>query len=182
MTLQEKIESAFAHRRMPAEVIEPEQYNQFDSDVEEALWFAGRDWRQITCQDWQQHSAAAIFLSPDAFAYYLPSLLIQTIRNPKEYPDVAVNSILWQLDRSPNVEGWDDHFTNRFLGLRTEEYEAIREWLLFVCENVPHFSYGDAASGPGETFGRAFDTINLLQQETELQKMTDPEDSGAESI
>jgi hypothetical protein len=181
MTLQEKIESAFAHRRMPAEVLEPEQYNQFDSDVEEALWFAGRDWRQITCKDWQQHSSAAIFLSRDAFAYYLPSLLILTIQNPKEYPDMAVNSIIWQLDRSPSVEGWDQGFTRRFLGLSTEEYEAIKEWLIFVCENVPHFSYGNAASGPGETFGRAFDTINLLQQETELQKMIDQEDSRTDS-
>ncbi|SRR5258708_37068099 len=182
MTLQEKIESAFAHRRMPAEVIEPEQYIQFDSDVEEALWFAGRDWREITVKDWQQRSSAAIFLSREAFPYYLPSLLILTIQNPNSYPEMAVDSIIFALDRSPNVEGWDEGLTRRFLGLKAEEFEAIKEWLLFVCENVPHFSYGDAASGPGETFGRAFDTIDLLQKETELQNLVDRDDSGATSI
>ncbi|MFZ0747667.1 MAG: DUF6714 family protein [Terracidiphilus sp.] len=181
MNLVKKIEMAFARRCMPTEVIEPEQYIQFDSDVEEALWFAGRDWREITSKDWQDHSDAVHFLSPEAFAYYLPSLLILTIQNPKGYPDMAVDPLIGKLDRSPSVEGWNDSFSRRFLGLSSEEYEAIKEWLLFACENIPQAFWGAAASGPGDGFGRTFDTVDLLQKETELRRMIDQEGSGIES-
>jgi hypothetical protein len=166
ISLREKIEKAFAHRQMPTEVVEPEEFLQFDSDVEEALWFAGRDWHEITCEDWRSHNCAVTFLSPEALAYYLPSLLTLTVENPKEYPDLAVDSLINELDRTPCVDGWDDHFRSRFLGLRPEEYDVMKAWLLFMCENFTNYSCGAAASGPGETFGRAFDTIDLLQEET----------------
>jgi hypothetical protein len=180
--LTDKIETAFSHRCMPTEVIEPEQHMRVDSDVEEALWFADRDWHDITSQDWQQRDCAVTFLSRDAFAYYLPSLLIVTVQDPQNYPDLAVGSLISSLDRSPDVAGWDDLFTRRFLGLRSEEYDAIKEWLLFVCENVSYFRYGDAASGAGETFGRAFDTIDLLQRESELQRAMEVGNPEASSM
>ncbi|HET8823509.1 MAG TPA: hypothetical protein VFM77_00145, partial [Terriglobales bacterium] len=71
MTLAEKIEHVFSSRTRPAQVV-PDQVLQFDSDVEEALWFSGRDWRDLTWQDWQEHSCAFYFFRPEAFAYYLP--------------------------------------------------------------------------------------------------------------
>ena len=43
MSLIKKIEAAFAHRQMPAEVVNMEGRYQIDSDVDDALWFQGRD-------------------------------------------------------------------------------------------------------------------------------------------
>jgi hypothetical protein len=166
---------------MPTEVVEPEAYIQFDSDVEDALAFAGKGWHEVTCEHWRKHYCAVNFLSPEAFAYFLPSLLTLTVQNPKEYPDLAVDSLINLLDRSPSTEGWNDHFSKRFLGLRSEEYEIMKEWLLFMCEKLADYGCEDAASGPGETFGRAFDTVALLQKETELQNMIDRADSSDRS-
>jgi hypothetical protein len=179
-SLRERIEKAFAHRKMPAEVVEPDAYIQFDSDVEDALSFAGKDWREITCEHWRKRYCAVHFLSPEAFAYYLPSLLAVQTLQPQGKTDLAVDSLISSLDRSPSTEGWDDHFRSRFLGLTTEEYAVMKEWLLYLSETVTDYGWGDSASGPGETFGRAFDTIDLLQKETELQNWIDRE--GSETV
>ncbi|HEY1646913.1 MAG TPA: DUF6714 family protein [Terracidiphilus sp.] len=177
MSLIEKIELAFAHRQMPAKVVDMEGRFQVDSDVEAALWFEGRGWREITTTDWEQHSCAVFFLSDEAFAYYLPSLLILTIKDPEGCPDLAVDSFVGLLDRTPDVKGWDLPFTNKFLGFRREECEALKEWLLFACEIVSLKGYGISDGGPGDKFGRAFENVSLLQQETELRHLN--RDSGA---
>ncbi len=162
-SLQEKIEEAFAGRAMPHEVIDPSVF-QFDSDVEEALWFAGRDWRELRWRDWLEHSAALLFFSREAFAYYLPSLLLLSAQSPTEW-SYAVDSLIGELDRSPSVEGWNEYFTRRFLGLRREELEAMKEWLLCLCGSDLYRGHGYAACGPGERFARAFETVDLIQKE-----------------
>ena len=181
MTLQQRIEKAFAHRRIPAEVVEMEGRFQIDSDVEDALWFKGRDWHVLTVEDWHRRHLGFYFLSPEAFAYYLPSLLILTILNPKDYPGLAVDSFLWQLDRSPGPENLDPPLIDRYSVLNDEEFNAIKEWLLFACESVPQAFGGAAASGPGDGFGRVFDTLELLQKEAERHDMGDHKSSGAGS-
>jgi hypothetical protein len=163
MTLSEKIERTFAWRERPTEVVEAGSYIQYDSDLEEALWFAGREWRSITWQDWQEHPVAFGFFSRDAIAYYLPSALLLSLQRPQEEL-ASASSLIGMLDWSPCVECWTDHFRDRFLGLRAEEYDVIKEWLLFISDFEIYRIYG--TSGPGDIFGRAFDTVNLLQRET----------------
>jgi hypothetical protein len=172
MNLAEKIERAFGLRPKPAQVILVDEILQFDSDVEEALWFSGRNWHDLTWQDWEEHRSAIFFFAPDAFAYYLPSVLILSVQNPALSLDAA-DSLVGELDRSPSVEGWHKSFTNRFFALQLEELDVLKEWLLQVCEYVPYQRWGLAASGPGDTFGRAFDTIELLQKEIELRRLAD---------
>lgn len=175
-TLQEKIEAAFAGRTMPAEVIDPSVF-QFDSDVDEALWFAGRDWRELRWKDWLEHSAAPLFFSREAFAYYLPSLLLLSAQNPNDWSS-AVDSLLGELDRSPSVEGWNEHFTRRFLGLRRAELDAMKEWLLCMCDSPFYRGYGYAACGPGERFARAFETVDLIQKELAQRESGGAANSG----
>ena len=59
--LREEIERAFGWRKMPDNVIDekPENLLDPDSDILDALWFAGRDWRDITVEDWRQHFCRA---------------------------------------------------------------------------------------------------------------------------
>lgn len=178
--LIDKIEKAFAHRPMPAEVVNMEGRSQIDSDVDDALWFQGRDWRGLTRDDWEKRHWGVIFLSPGAFAYYLPSLLVLAIQDPQHYPDLTIQSFMMELDRSPGKANWDPPLTDRFFGWSTEEYEAMKDWLLFASENIPGLFHGAAASGPGDGFGRAFETIDLLQKETELQNKIDQEKSDAD--
>ena len=170
MTLSERIERAFEHREMPDSVVDMTNRFQIDSDVEEALWFKGRNWHSITWDDWQKHSDAIFFFDPEAFAYYLPSLLLLSSQNPDEAL-MAADSLINELDQSPDPEGWTDGLVRRFLGLDPAELDVMKDWLLQVCEYVPYKGWGIAASGPGDTFGRAFDTLNLVQQEVERRRL-----------
>lgn len=162
----EKIEKAFVRRSMPAEVVEPQEYIQFDSDVEDALWFAGKDWHDLTWKDWKEHCCAVHFFSRDAFAYYLPSVIYLSLQNPKDCM-LAADTVICDLDISPYVESWTNGVVHRYLGLYPEEYDLLKEWLLFICELPQYQGVGISASGPGELLGRAFDTVDLLQKETE---------------
>lgn len=165
MTLTEKIHQAFAHRQKPAEVVDMTDRAQIDSDVEETLWFAERDWQDITWKDWEEHSVATSFFSKDAFAYYLPSVLLVSLKDPNSVL-MAAESVIWDLDRTPSTEGWDDLFIEHFLGLRFDEYEVMKEWLLQLCEYPAYKRCGNAGSGLGDSFGRAYDTLALLQHES----------------
>jgi hypothetical protein len=170
MKLAEKIERAFAERQMPLNLVEAANLAHPDSDVEDALWFTGRDWHELRWQDWQGHSSAIYFFVPDAFAYYLPSVMILSLQNPAEELMVA-DALISELDCSPDPEGWTDALVSRFLLLNRAELDVMREWLLQLCEYAPYKSYGIAASGPGDKFGRAFDTLDLLQKEVERRRV-----------
>jgi len=163
MKLSEQIERVFSSRTKPVQVRLADEVIQLDDDVEDALWFSGRDWHELTWQDWQEHSCAIYFFDPEAFAYYLPSLLLLSAQNPKDSLNAA-DSLISELDRSPDPKGWTEGFVSRFLELNRAELDVLKEWLLQVCEYVPYKQVGLAASGPGDTLGRAFDTINLLQE------------------
>jgi hypothetical protein len=164
------IERAFGRRSVPAQVIEMEGRVQIDSDIDDALWFQGRDWRDLTVDDWRRRHWGFGYMSPEGFAYYLASVLTLTLKNSKEYPDLAVQSFLWQLDRSPGVENLDPHVSHRYLEFTKEEFETLKEWMLWACDNVPNVFYGVASGGPGDGFGRAFDTLLLLQAEAEKHR------------
>jgi hypothetical protein len=155
LSLREKIEKAFVERQKPTRLVESRA--PVTSEQQDALWFDNRDWREITWQDWEIHRDAFYAFTPEAFAYYLPSVLVLSSQFPDQW-FWPVDALLQVLDRSPVVEYWDDFLTTRLLGLRTPEYEVLTEWLLSLSE------LGTAASE--DSLGRAFDTIDLLQRET----------------
>ena len=165
MTLAEKIADVFSSRVKPAQVI-ADDVTQLDSDVDEALWFSGRDWHELTWQDWQEHSCAFYFFRPEAFAYYLPSLLVLAVQNQKDSLNAA-DSLISELDCSPDLDGWPVGLADRFLVLNSSELNVLKEWLLQVCGYIPYKGVGPSASGPGDRLGRAFDTLTLLQKEIE---------------
>jgi hypothetical protein len=161
-----EIEHAFSSRSKPAQVRLADEVIQLDSDVQDALWFSGRDWHELTWQCWQQHSSAIFFFDPEAFAYYLPSVLLLSVQNPRESLSAA-DSLINELDRSPDTDAWTEAFASRFLGLSPAELNVLKEWLLQMCEYTPYRRWGIAASGPGDSFGRAFETLDVLQKEVE---------------
>ena len=170
MPLAEKIERAFSSRSKPAVVRIADGVFQLDSDVEDALWFSGRDWHELTWEDWREHSSAIYFFDCEAFAYYLPSVLLLSGQNPNEWLQAA-DSLINDLDRSPDPEWWTEGLERRFLSLNRSELDVLKEWLLEICNYTPYKGVGLAAAGPGDTFGRAFDTLNLLQKEVERSRL-----------
>jgi len=71
---------------------------------------------------------------------------------------------------SPAPEGWPDHTAERLRTLRSEELNTVKEWLLVLCDYPTYRGYGISAAGPGDKFGRAFETLELLQREIERKQ------------
>src|SRR5258708_36180345 len=121
----DKIGYVFCSRTKPAQVSLAEAVFQLDFEVEEALWFSGRDWHEITWQDWQEHSSAIYFFDPEAFAYYLPSVLLLSAQHSSEALRAA-HSVLSVLDCSPEPEGWTEGFASGFLGLNRAKLAVLK--------------------------------------------------------
>src|SRR5260370_41762534 len=142
--LTDKIECVFSSRPKPAQVRLADEVFQLDFEVEEALWFSGRDWHEITWQDWQVHSSGIYFFDPEAFAYYLPSVLLPSAQHPSEEL-MAAYSLISVLDCIPAPDGWPEGFSSRFLGLNRAELDILKEWLIPVCEYAACSGSGLAA-------------------------------------
>lgn len=155
MTLRDQIELAFTHRPKPSKLVEaripvtPEQ--------RDAMWIAGRHWRDVGWQDWQSHPDAFYAFVPEAFVFYLPSVLIAALEAPEGQLQAA-DALLGILDRAPEVYHWDAFITQRLLGLEPAEYEAMKAWVL-SRSGVP---------GPQDedSLTRGYETVDLLARET----------------
>ena len=155
MTLLEQIEHVFADRLMPSHLVEERE--PATPEQRDALFFSGRDWREITWQDWEKHPDAFFAFVPEAFIYYLPSIIRVAVKNPGQWLG-AVDALLRVLDRSPNSYHWDNFIEKRFVGLRTEEYEVIKDWILSLS--------GTNVFADEDTLSRCYETTELLQNET----------------
>jgi hypothetical protein len=155
LRLVRQIERAFAHRDKPEVLI---SRSVPMADDEDALWFAGRDWREITPQDWNDHSDAFFRFAPDAFRYYLQGILCLVAKNPDENL-LAADALVNCLDRTPNPESWDQGLLDRLQGLEIDEYDAISDWIVMLPENSRCYKE--------DSLTRAYQTIHLLRAEAE---------------
>lgn len=153
MTIEKKIEAAFSHRNVPdvcvtlGETLTPE--------IGDALQFQHRRWTDISWRDWDSYPDAFFSLNPNAFQYYLPSLLVGVLQHEHQN-FVALHSLVGVLDRSPEPAFWDTFLTSRFLGLYVCEIEVIQEWFVILAERVTFFS--------DETILRCIETLELIRQ------------------
>lgn len=153
MDLNLPIEQAFAWRKKPEKVIAPSPATT--TEQEDALWFAGRDWRDITAQDWHAHRDAFYAFTPEAFAYYLPSVLRLALQS-NAADLLPADALLSILDRSPSIENWDDFLVTRLGTLRPAECNVLKEWVS-ALRTIPQWA-------SGHSLDRAFDTAVLLEK------------------
>lgn len=156
MTLRAQVEAAFSMRKCPSLVVEPR--SPVTPEQRDAIWFAGRHWREVAWQDWQSHPDAFYSFVPEAFVFYLPSVLIGAMAAPNGEL-LAADALIGMLDRSPEPYHWDAFMTARLVGLEPAEYEVLKAWLLSRSEEVE--------TSNEDSLIRAYETIDLLAQETE---------------
>jgi len=149
MSLEIKIERAFRARDCPSSLIE--RRAAIICDDEDALWFYGRKWQEISLDDWRAHSGAFFAFTAEAFLYYLPSVL--TLSAGGRCDLLAASSLIGMLDRMPEPAYWDEFLLKRMSGLNQEEYGVIMEWLL---------SLSGTAMYEEVSLMRAYQTVDLL--------------------
>jgi hypothetical protein len=155
MNLRQQIIKAFEHRALPTRLIVYDFAITFE--YEEALWFSGRSWQEIRWQDWQEYSCALYAFTPEAFVYYLPSVLSSALDKPDEWLD-AVDSLLCLLDRNQEPQNWDDFMTERLVGLEEGEYKVLKDWIFFISESNMYYDE--------EAMLRCYQTLDLIESET----------------
>ena len=101
---------------------------EWDADYADTKAFQGKDWRVIDADLWRTHSDAFFFFTPEAWTYYLPSLLQIPVHAAVDV--LARDSLIECLDRSPDPECWDDFFLTRLGRLNRSECGALRTWSL----------------------------------------------------
>jgi hypothetical protein len=155
MTTGAQIDAAFTARKQPTKLVEPR--TPVTPEQRDAIWFTDRHWRDVKWQDWQSHPDAFYAFLPEAFVFYLPSVLIGAMEAPQREL-LAADALIGMLDRSPEPYHWDIFMTARLVGLEPAEYEAMKAWVL---------SRSDAVETSNEdSLTRAYETIDLLAQET----------------
>ncbi len=155
MNLRNQIDAAFAHRERPSKLVESRL--PITPEQRDALWFADHHWRDIGWQDWQHHPDAFYAFLPEAFVFYLPSILIAAMEAPQGQL-LAADALIGMLDRSPEPYHWDAFIAARLIGLEPAEYEAIKAWVLTRS--------GVVGVHDEDSLTRAYETVDLLARET----------------
>jgi len=150
--LIDQIWRAFANRLKPTSVV-PAGHPPTEI-YSDAMFFASKTADELTSEALTQYFDAVAGFSPEAFCYFLPGILVATIRENR--PDLIVaGAIIGQLDRSNMPSSWDDFFAQRWPLLNREECRAVQAWVVWLTEcNPPVFD--------DNSLSRAFDTLELL--------------------
>jgi hypothetical protein len=102
-----------------------------DSDQDDAALLQGLLWTHVVPEFWRDHWWALTSLRPQAFVYYLPSVLGVSVTDDLPY-DMARDSLIHMLDTSADPATLP-HFTwDRMLLLRPPQFECLETW----CEIV----------------------------------------------
>lgn len=97
--------------------------------------FLGRAWREVKMDDWLNTAdveTVASVMKPQAFHYYLPSILIGSLQNT-EYIDWGVRALLPHNQRRETGRKWWEEFRGL---VDSTQREAIVEFLNTVSEYV----------------------------------------------
>lgn len=147
------IQRAFAHRAPPATMTDSLQLS--DVEYAEVMSFEGQTWSQIRFDAVERNSDAVFWFSPEAFAYFLPGFLSAGLRENRCDAN-AYDALIGMLDRSTEVEHWDDFFSPRFGLLTLPELRAFSAWVDWFETLQPDAFFPN-------TFDRARETLLLLE-------------------
>jgi hypothetical protein len=157
MSFSERVERAFASRKLPVDLIGRVAPGLYSSDENDALWFAQRNWHDLSKQDWINHADAIFRFTHEAFAYYLQSLLIISVENPDQWLKAA-DAVVNLLENGRALDNWGYSQRSGFIGFSCEEFAVIKEWLVFFQDRE---TYNEAYGT--ERVNRALKSLEILQ-------------------
>lgn len=125
MITSEQISIAFRDECLPRHLIDISY--PVESDVADALKFSAINRDCITAEFWVLHYSALYSFHPDAFIYYLPSLLTCSLGKTVNFLPLAV--LLGMLDTSADPKLWDKFFIDRFGRLTIMQCDVLGKFV-----------------------------------------------------
>jgi hypothetical protein len=134
--LENMIRSAFPIYPIPDDFFRDNNLISTDIPSELKNRLFSKKWSDVTLMDWRMtgaHIGSIItYMTPDAFRYYLPSLLIGSMHDPK-YLDYSVQALLpFNNEHLPKGRWWNSFFN----GFDKIKKAAIQQFLLFAFETT----------------------------------------------
>ena len=154
------IEQAFAWRQAPQFYISSSQLSPYE--IADVLVYQRKDWRSFTCAQLRENFDFLSFCSPEAYCYCLPGVMSAVVRENRA-DLLIVGSILSCLDRPPSRTNWDGFFLECWIKFTLEEYDAIEQWLWWLCEHDSNCD-GPRLDDMLTTVCRCVDTLNILRE------------------
>lgn len=110
---------------------------EFEGDILKHL--SSKKWTAVDINDWIYTAGVEIIadcLTPKAFHYYVPSILIESLKY-SDYLDWGVRAVLpHNQKRKPKGKWWNEFYSL----FNDEQREIIREYLSHVIQISPEYS------------------------------------------
>ena len=130
--LREVIEEAFAHVRYPGDtaLLHP-SYSGADGEVQ---GFQGQawtsDWRSIPPEAIEENYCSLLFLSPQAFRFFLPAYMSYTLTaGSRNRVGKVLSFMLYCLNPDVDEQAFLDHFLGQVREFTGQQREAVRSFL-----------------------------------------------------
>jgi hypothetical protein len=137
LTLPLRFSRAFPAEDVPRAMFSG-KYERNDITDDITAKFSGKKWTDVVLDDWiycADVEVVSYYMAPEAFKYYIPSLLVSVIDKP-DYLDWGVRGLLpHNKDRRPRVGGWES-----FRRLFSKEQECCVHGFLEAARSNPNAS------------------------------------------
>lgn len=110
------------------------KYNQGSEPLSEIKHYWQLTWQEIDVQILDYHSAAFFFISDVFYAYFLPSIIHCSYKNPRDVIDVTTIILNDIID--PHRKRYQDVYLDI---LNQEQRTAIKVWLDFITPCMEEF-------------------------------------------
>jgi hypothetical protein len=168
MELMQLISSAFCWRQKPQNCIESLELSRDErNEVAAAL---NCDLKLLGAEALEHQFEAIYWLSPDAFCYFLPAIMLSGMR--ENVPSLIVyHSIVGMLDiHATSPSELDDFTRERFTRLTEIELNAVEHWLWWLSEQP------QSGIAPDRIM-RSIETVEMLRSPSTMQISTSDKDS-----
>lgn len=149
---------------MPLSLVESGRryyFHQLSQDEVDGILLIGKyKWGELTSDILEANADSISLVAPEAFAYYLPDVIMATIKDDCRNTVTAV-PVVSMLDRTPNRQLWDYHFLQDGRSFLKGELFAIAEWIAWLAD------CGDFALDETSLI-RALENLDLLSERAEL--------------
>lgn len=148
MSLDDELFAVFGQLPPPTNLVG--KHNIAPNDWLDIGAFEGRNWWDLCAEDWNSNMDAIFEFSPEAFVYYLPSLVHLSIINPTSNI-TSVGALLLFLDTYAPSQYRNEFFNDRLSRLSNEQVAIIKKWVIHLLEYPQFFKK--------EVLERIFDSL-----------------------
>jgi hypothetical protein len=135
--LVKKIKDVFVDTPFPGNDRQFHGVNIDDPDLEEV--FRNLKWQDLSCDMLISHYMCMLYFTPQAFQYYLPAMLIETLENPERTEeDDIMDHLIYHITPDKNEPPTTVHNEDarQILSLLTNnQLEVLKEYMTYIFNN-----------------------------------------------